>query len=111
MSLSFYLYLGTSMAIFLGAASASRAYVGNNYLPWFILSLFLYCVGNVVMLKIMRESGMGIAFAVSSIAQLILVNVIAFAVFGERLTGLQYTGLALGLVSIGLIVFPATGKG
>jgi small multidrug resistance pump len=111
MSLSFYLSLGTSMAIFLGAASASRAYIGNNDLSWLILSLFLYCVGNLVMLKIMRESGMGIAFAVSSIAQLILVNVIAFVVFGERLTALQYAGLALGLVSIGLIVFPASGRG
>jgi multidrug transporter EmrE-like cation transporter len=111
MSLSFYLSLGTSMAIFLGAASASRAYVGNDYWPYLVLSLFLYCVGNLVMLKIMRESGMGIAFAVSSIAQLILVNVIAFVVFGERLTALQYAGLALGLVSIGMIVFPASGKG
>ncbi len=111
MSLAFYIYLVSSMAIFLGAASASRAYAANNDLPWFLLSLFLYGVGNYIMVKIMRESGMGIAFAVSSIAQLILVNIIAFTVFGERLTNMQYTGLALGLVSIGLIVFPTAGRG
>ncbi len=107
----FYLNLMASTVIFLGAAAASRTYVGNNHLPWFILALALYCLGNYVMVRLMRESGMGIAFSVSAITQLILVNAIAIAFFGERMSNIQYAGLALGLVSIGLIVLPASGRG
>jgi drug/metabolite transporter (DMT)-like permease len=51
--------------------------------------------------------GLGAAVSVATIAQLILINVIAYAFFGERLAPAQLAGIALGLVSMGLILFPA----
>lgn len=110
MSLAFYLYLGVSSAIFIAAASASRAYVTTDKVAWFVFALFLYGVGNWMMVKVMRDSSMGIAFTVSSITQLVFVNIIAFLVFGERLSPLQYTGVALGVVSVALIVWPQSSQ-
>ena len=100
------LWLGGSSAIFLAAATATRAYVGSNNLFWLIGSLSLYIAGNLIMVKIMREGGLGLAISISSIAQLVLINVIAFVLFGEKLSGVQVSGLMLGLVAMMLMMWP-----
>ena len=94
---------------FLGAATVSRAYVDNGKLWVLLASLALYCLGNLMMVKLMREGGLGLAISASAIAQLVLINVIAFFLFGERLSAVQTAGVALGVVSMALMLFPAKG--
>lgn len=106
MNLPFLLWLVGSMAVFLSAATASRAYVSSNNLALLLFSLFLYCVGNLMMVRLMREGGLGLAISASAIAQLLLVNVIAFAVFDERLSNTQLAGVGLGVVAMGLMLLP-----
>ncbi|MDF1633590.1 hypothetical protein [Mycoplana sp. MJR14] len=106
MNLPFLLWLAGSMAVFLSAATASRAYVSSNNLALLLFSLFLYCVGNLMMVRLMREGGLGLAISASAIAQLLLVNVIAFAVFDERLSNTQLAGVGLGVVAMGLMLLP-----
>lgn len=106
MSGNFILLLAGASAIFIAAASATRAYISNDNWLWVALSLFLYAAGNLVMIRIMREGGLGLAISISSIAQLILVNVIALAVFGERMTNVQIGGVALGILSMTLMMWP-----
>lgn len=106
MNLPFLLWLAGSMAVFLSAATASRAYVSSNNLALLLVSLFLYCVGNLMMVRLMREGGLGLAISASAIAQLLLVNVIAFAVFDERLSNTQLAGVGLGVVAMGLMLLP-----
>jgi small multidrug resistance pump len=89
---SFILWLAASMAIFLSAATASRYYVASNNILILLFSLGLYCVGNLMMVRLMR------------------VNLIAFAMFGERLTTAQIAGVALGVVSMALMLLPSSGK-
>ncbi|WP_377274724.1 hypothetical protein [Rhizobium sp. R86522] len=103
------LWLGAAMATFLGAATVSRAYVDNGKLWVLVASLALYSVGNLMMVKLMREGGLGLAISASAVAQLVLINVIAFLVFGERLSAVQMAGVALGVVSMALMLFPAKG--
>lgn len=110
MKATFLLLLAGSSAIFLAAATATRAYVGSNNILWLLLSLSLYVVGNLMMVKIMREGGLGLAISISSIAQLVLINIIAFALYGERLSPLQVSGLSLGLVSMTLMMWPQGGS-
>ena len=110
MNLSFILWLAVSMAIFLSAATASRYYVSTNNILMLVFSLGLYCVGNLLMVRLMREGGLGLAISASAIVQLVLVNVIAFVVFGERLTLTQMAGVALGIVAMGLMMLPTSGK-
>jgi small multidrug resistance pump len=106
MSGTFVLLLAGASAIFIAAASATRAYISSDNWLWVALSLFLYAAGNLVMIRIMREGGLGLAISISSIAQLILVNLIAFSVFSERLTNIQLGGVALGIVAMMLMMWP-----
>ena len=104
------LWLATAIAVFLSAATSSRAYISSNNMLLLVLSLALYCVGNLMMVRLMREAGLGLAISASSIAQLLLINVIAFAVFDERLSATQLTGVGLGIVAMALMLFPIQGK-
>ena len=58
----------------------------------------------------MREGGLGLAISLSAITQLLLINVIAFLFFGERLSGTQLAGVALGIFSMGLMLMPSAGR-
>jgi glucose uptake protein len=107
MNPQFILWLAGSMAVFLSAATASRAYVANNNVLLLVFSLLLYCVGNLMMVRLMREGGLGLAISASAIAQLLLINVIAFVVFGERLSNTQLAGVGLGVLAMGLMMLPA----
>ena len=100
------LLLAGASAIFIFAASATRAYISSDNWLWVALSLFLYAAGNLVMIRIMREGGLGLAISISAIAQLILVNIIAFAVFNERLTNIQMAGVGLGILAMVLMMWP-----
>ncbi|AYG67043.1 MULTISPECIES: hypothetical protein [unclassified Rhizobium] len=110
MNPQFLLWLTGAMAIFISGATASRAYVINNNILVLILALILYCIGNLMMVRLMREGGLGLAISASSIAQLVVVNVIAFIVFGERLSLQQLAGVGLGIVAMVLMLFPAQGR-
>ncbi len=63
-----------------------------------------------MMLRLMREGGMGLAVSLSAVTQLLVINVIAFLVFGERLSGTQLAGVALGVVSMGLMLLPSPAR-
>ena len=106
MSGTFLLLLAGSSAIFLTAASASRAYVSTDSWPWLLLSIGLYFIGNLIMIRVMREGGLGLAVSISAVVQLILINVIAFTVFSERLSSVQLGGMALGAVAMVLMMWP-----
>jgi glucose uptake protein len=110
MNATFLLWLVGAMAVFLSAATASRAYIVSSNLLLLVLSLALYCVGNLMMVKLMREGGLGLAISASAVAQLVLINVIAFTVFGERPSMMQLAGVGLGVAAMVLMLFPAEAK-
>jgi drug/metabolite transporter (DMT)-like permease len=88
-----------------------RAYVGNAQLWVLLAALALFSVGNLMMVRLMRESGLAVAISVSSIVQLVLIGLVAWFVFGERPTGLQIAGMALGVVAVAMIAWPQGVKG
>jgi small multidrug resistance pump len=102
----FLLWLSGAMAVFLAAATASRAYIATSNMLLLLLSLALYCVGNLMMVRLMREGGLGLAISVSAIAQLLLINVIAVFIFGERLSPSQLAGVGLGVAAMVLMLVP-----
>ncbi len=103
------LWLCGAMAVFIAANSVLKTYAGSGSIPTLIGALLLFCVGNIMMVRLMRESGLGVAIAVSSIAQLVLIGGVAFLFFGERPSGLQLAGMALGVVAVVMIVWPQGG--
>jgi multidrug transporter EmrE-like cation transporter len=103
LSLSGVLQLGLSTVIFLLAATVAKSWALAPGVGKMVLILLLYSAGNLVMLRLVRDFGMASAFSLSAVIQLVAVNVIALAWFGERLSIMQGSGIMLAILAVGLI--------
>ena len=101
-----FLWLGAATAVFVAANAVLKTYAVRGGLPVLIGALALFCLGNWLMVRVMRENGLGLAIALSLIFQLIAITLMAFLWFGERPTALQLAGLALGVVAVSMIIWP-----
>lgn len=103
--------LASSTLIFVGAASSAKAWaLSADNAIWLVLTLLLYTMGNLIMLRLIRDVGMGAALSLSAVVQLIAVNIVALAFFGERVTAVQAAGLVLAIVAVAMITLgPARG--
>ena len=97
------LQLAASTVIYLAAATAAKSWAIAPNTGKMVLTLGLYTLGNLIMMRLVREFGMASAFSLSAIIQLVAVNVIAFGWFGERLSAVQTGGIVLAIVAVGLI--------
>lgn len=105
------IWLAGAMAVFITANSVLRAYVASSQVLVLVGALALFTVGNLMMVRLMRESGLAVAISVSSVVQLVMIGLVAWFIFGERPTGLQVAGMALGVVAVAMIAWPVEGKG
>lgn len=105
------LWLGAATAVFVAANAALKVYATKSDTPVLIGALALFCVGNWMMVQVMRQNGLGLAIALSAIFQLLAISILALLVFNERPTGLQLAGMALGVVAVALIAWPTEGRG
>jgi len=105
MSNSGALQLIASTLIFLAAATGAKSWALAPSLPKIILTLALYTIGNLIMLRLVREFGMSVAFSLSAVIQLIAVNLVALLYFGESLSGAQSIGIVLAIASVAVISF------
>lgn len=95
--------LGLSTVIFLLAAVAAKQWGLAPSFGKIVLTLALYSLGNLIMLRLIREFGMSISFSLSAVIQLVAVNAVALAFYGERLGALQASGVLLAVASVALI--------
>ena len=102
-------YLAASTGVFMVANSLLKTYAAKGGSLMLLAALACFCLGNYLMVRVMRENGLGLALALSLVFQLVAITVIAFVVFGERPTGLQVAGVVLGIVSISMIAWPQGG--
>lgn len=105
------LWLSGAMAAFVLANSVLRAYAASGAWPTLALALFCFLVGNLMMVRLMRESGLALAVSISSVVQLVALALIGVLWFGERLTGVQTAGVALGIVAVAMIAWPTGAEG
>ena len=103
-------YLAGSTLVFMAANAVLKTYAvkGGGFV--LVAALALFCLGNWLMVRVMRENGLGLAIALSLIFQLIAITLMAFLWFGERPTALQLAGLALGVVAVSMIIWPEGGS-
>lgn len=95
--------LGLSTVVFLFAATVAKHWALAPSMGKLLLTLALYSLGNLIMMRLIREFGMGISLSLSGVIQLVAVNAVALAYFGERINALQAIGLVLAVVSVALI--------
>ena len=104
------LQLGFATIIFLLAATVAKQWALAPGLGKIVLALALYSLGNLIMLRLVRDFGMATAFSLSAVIQLVAVNLIALAYFGERLGMVQGAGIALAVAAVAMITLgPAAG--
>lgn len=103
------LWLGAAMAAFVAANSVLRTYAHSGVAMTLAGALGLFLVGNLIMVRVMREGGLALAVAISSVVQLVLLALIGVLWFGEKLTPVQMAGVVLGIVSVALIAWPQGG--
>ena len=106
MSPSLMVWLATIMVIFMAAATSLRVYVDRPSVWLLVLAVGLYTSGNLMMVRVMRESGLAVAMSLTAVLQLVLINMVGFLVFGERPSTMQIGGIALGIVAVSMIVWP-----
>ena len=106
MSGSLMVWLAGAMAAFVAGNAVLRSYVASQQMLVLLGALCLFTLGNLMMVRLMRESGLAVAISISSIVQLVLIGLIAWTVFGERPTPLQIAGMMLGVVAVALIAWP-----
>jgi multidrug transporter EmrE-like cation transporter len=97
------LQFAAAAAIFMIAAISAKSWALSPSLAKIVLTLALYTLGNVLMMRLVRSVGMSTAFSLSAVLQLIAINIVAILAFGERLGWMQGLGVALGVVSVALI--------
>ncbi len=101
------LWLLASIPTFLLGSSLLRVYVGSGRLWLVAAALVVFSAGNLMMIGVMRGSGLGPAIAASAVTQLLSAALIGIVIFGERPPLAQLAGMALGIAAIGLILWPA----
>ena len=104
-SLAGFLQLAASTVIFLLAASGAKSWALAPSMGKLVLTMALYTLGNLIMLRLVREFGMSVAFSLSAVIQLIAVNLVALTYFGERLNTSQGLGFALAVAAVAVISF------
>jgi drug/metabolite transporter (DMT)-like permease len=111
MNLSALLQLAASTAIYVLAAGSAKSWALAPSAAKIVVTLALYTVGNLIMMRLVRIFGMSAAFSLTSVVQLVAINAVAILFFGEKLGPIEGIGVALAIVSVALILIgPALGR-
>jgi hypothetical protein len=65
--------------------------------PKIVLTLTLYTIGNLIMLRLVRTFGMSAAFSLTAVLQLVAINGLAILTDGEKLGRVEAIGVALAI--------------
>lgn len=103
MNVSALLQLAASTAAFILAAGAAKSWAVSPGTGKLVLTLALYTLGNLIILKLVRGIGLGVALSLSTVIQLLAVNALAFFYFGEKVNPLQSVGIACAVLAVALI--------
>lgn len=101
-----FVWLAASTLVFMAANAVLKLHASGGGYGLLAGALALFCVGNTLMVQVMRGEGLGIAIALSVIFQMVAISIMAVVLFGERLGPLQWGGIALGVVAVAMIAWP-----
>lgn len=108
LNLSGLLQLGFSTLVFLAAATCAKSWALAPSAPKLVVTMLLYTLGNLIMLRLIREFGMGVAFSISSVFQLVAVSAVAFLYFHERVGMIEGVGILLAVLGVAIITLGPT---
>lgn len=99
-------WLAASTAVFVAANGVLKTYTQEGGLWVLVGALALFCLGNTLMVQVMRGNGLALAISLSVVFQMVTITLMAVLVFGERLSLINWAGIGLGIVAVLLIAWP-----
>ncbi len=105
MNVSAFVQLSIATAIFICAASSAKAWSLQPSFGRIILTLTLYIIGNLLMMRLLRQIGMSAAFSITSVLQLVAINLVAIFVYGEQVGLAEGAGIVMAIAGVALITF------
>jgi small multidrug resistance pump len=69
-----FLWLGAATTVFVAANAVLKVYATKGAIPVLIGALALFCLGNWLMVQVMKANGLGLAIALSAIFQLVAIS-------------------------------------
>lgn len=94
--------------VFVGASVSAKLYVQAPPSWWRLAGvLALYTIGNLMVIRVLREVGLSRVMSLSTVLQLVLVNALAILAFRERLSFPHQLGVGLGVVAVILMMWPS----
>jgi multidrug transporter EmrE-like cation transporter len=105
MTVSAFIQLCVATAIFIGAASSAKSWAISPSLGRVIFTLVLYVIGNLLVMRLLRQVGMAATFSITAVLQLVAINLVAILVYGERVGLAEGTGIAMAVAGVALITF------
>ena len=109
MSMAVLGWLAASTSVFMVANATLKTYAAGAGWPVLVGALALFCLGNWLMVPVMRGQGLGLAIATSVVFQMVAISLLAWLAFDEVLSARQWAGVALGVVAVALIAWPQGG--
>src|SRR5690349_10881365 len=97
------LQLAASTLVFVLAAASAKSWAVQPGISLLLLTLALYSLGNLIIMRLIQGVGMGVALSLSAVVQLAAVNLLAFLVFGEQVNAMQGAGIALAIAAVAVI--------
>ena len=95
---------GSSVGFTLGSLLLKR-FADTGAWTTLSLSFAIFAVSNLLFAEVLRD-GLGQGVVASSMLQILMMALLGVLIFGEKLSGLQITGVALAAMSIFLILGP-----
>jgi drug/metabolite transporter (DMT)-like permease len=83
-------------------AELGRFFAAAAISPWVYASLFLQVIGYAIWMIVIAQEKLGVAVAVSGSAFYVLTAMLAWWLYAERLTGMQWAGI--GLITVGVVL-------
>lgn len=102
-------WLLVSTVVFMAANSVLKIHATQGGYWVLAGALALFCLGNTLMVQVMRGNGLGLAISLSVVFQMVAITLLAVVAFGEKLSPINWAGIALGVLAVVLIAWPKGG--
>ncbi len=104
--MNFYFYIFGAIICYIFGDFLAKIWSMKNNWVFVSLALTIYFIGSLLFIFAIKKSSLSLAVATAPLAIAIAGLVIGYFYFSERLTSIQYFGVAFGITALVLLLFP-----
>ncbi len=104
--MNFYFYIFGAVIFYASGDFLAKMWSLKNSSTWLTAALAIYFLGSLLFTLAVRKSSLSLAVATAPLAIALTGLIFGYFYFGERLSTVQYLGVALGFIALALLLFP-----